>query len=48
MPLDSGKSQTAFNKNVAELMNANKSKSKEEKRPLKQILAIAYSKKRGK
>ncbi len=47
MPLSNGKSQASFNKNIAELVKANKSKSKKEKRPMKQILAIAYSKKRG-
>ncbi len=47
MPLSSGKSQASFNKNIAELMKANKTKPSREKRPLKQILAIAYSKKRG-
>lgn len=46
MPLENGKSKSAFNYNIKELESANKNKDK--KRPLKQILAIAYAKKRGK
>jgi hypothetical protein len=46
MPLSSGTSASARNKNIAELINANKSKSESDKRPLKQIVAIAYSKQR--
>jgi hypothetical protein len=37
MPLEKGKSESAFNKNVATEVNAGK--------PLKQALAIAYSEK---
>lgn len=48
MPLSSGKSKKAFTNNIKELESANKSKPMDEKRPLKQILAIAYAKKRGK
>lgn len=39
MPLKSGKSKKAFNYNVAELVASG--------RPVKQAVAIAYSKKRG-
>ncbi len=46
MPLVTGKSQASFNKNISELMKANESKTTGSKRPLKQIVAIAYSKKR--
>lgn len=46
MPLIVGKSAGAMNKNIAELVNANKSKPENEKRPLKQIVAIAFSEKR--
>jgi len=44
MPLQSGKSQETIAHNIAELRHANKSKPSSEKRPIKQILAIAYSK----
>jgi len=46
MPLEEGKSKEAFNKNIAELIKANKDKPEGEKRPLKQIVAIAFSEKR--
>ncbi len=48
MPLIKGKSEEAFKSNIKELLTANKSKPAKEKRPMKQVLAIAYSKKRGK
>jgi len=46
MPLKSGKSEETFKENIKELLTANKSKSTKEKRPIKQILAIAYNEKR--
>jgi hypothetical protein len=46
MPLIKGHGQRAFEANVRELVRANSGKKK--KRPMKQILAIAYSEKRKK
>lgn len=51
MPLIKGKSKSAFTKNVKELIADNKKKGKAmgangKKRPMKQILAIAYSMKK--
>lgn len=46
MPLIKSKSKRAFNENVAELIKTNKDKSSDKKRPMKQILAIAYQTKR--
>lgn len=46
MPLIQGKSQASFNKNVSELIKSNQNKTSGNKRPLKQILAIAFATKR--
>lgn len=46
MPLKSGSSKETIAKNIAELHHANKSKPTDEKRPNKQILAIAFAKAR--
>ena len=46
MPLRTGKSKKTFGENVKELVAANKSKPAGEKRPMKQIIATAYAKKR--
>ncbi len=48
MPLKTGKSQETFKENIKELLTANKSKSASEKRPMKQVVAIAYAQKRKK
>lgn len=40
-PLKSGDSQKTISKNIQELHKANESKSKDDKRPDKQIVAIA-------
>lgn len=47
MPLSTGKSEETISRNIAELYNANKSKSPGKKRPRDQIIAIALSKARG-
>ncbi len=46
MPLRKGKSEKTFSDNLRELAKANASKPADEKRPLKQRLAIAYAQKR--
>lgn len=51
MPLIKGKSKSAFKSNIKELIADNKKKGKAKgangkKRPMKQILAIAYSMKK--
>lgn len=44
MPLQPGSSKKTIYKNIKELIEANKEKPEDEKRPMKQIEAIAYSK----
>lgn len=46
MPLLKGKSKETLAKNIAELHRTNASKSPSEKRPNKQIIAIAFAQRR--
>ncbi len=43
MPLEKGTTSTIRNHNISELINANKSKPEDKKRPMNQIEAIAYN-----
>lgn len=46
MPLEQGKGKQTFRDNVRELYAANEAKPEGKKRPRKQILAIAFAKRR--